>query len=333
MAHYLDMTKRQRVLAYLTLGWSHRRIAREVGVDRDTVRRYAAQAAANPAKVFAGSPAVAPSPGSRSGAAVHDALIRERLERGLTAQRIWQDLVETTGYGGSYESVKRYVRRVELRAARAIGVMHHAPGEEAQVDFFRGAPTHDPTTGRQRPTWCFRMTLAHSRHGYEEAVWQLDLPTFLRLHEHAFRDFGGVPKVIRHDNLKAAVTRACLFDPDTNAVYAAFAQHWGFVPLPTQPRHPEENGKEERAGGYVKSNALRGRTFDSLAAQNAHLRSWNETWARQRIHGTTKRQVWAHFVATERAVRRPCPAQAFALFACGTRTVHRDGHVEVAGAF
>ena len=70
-----------------------------------------------------------------------------------------------------------------------------------------------------------------------------------------------MPTVVRHDNLKAAVVRACFFDPDSHDVYLAFAAHWGFTPLPTQPRRPEENGKQERSGGYVKDNALKGRRF------------------------------------------------------------------------
>jgi transposase len=82
-----------------------------------------------------------------------------------------------------------------------------------------------------------------------------------------------VPAVIRHDNLKAAVVRACFLDPDSHEVYLAFAAHWGFTPLPTRPRNPKENGKQEPSGGYVKSNALKGRRFDSLAAQNAFLRA------------------------------------------------------------
>lgn len=69
-----------------------------------------------------------------------------------------------------------------------------------------------------------------------------DRTSFLRAHEHAFEEFGGVPQVVRHDNLKAAVARACLYDPDVSEVYAAFAQHWGFVPLPGRPRHPQEQG-------------------------------------------------------------------------------------------
>jgi len=139
--------------------------------------------------------------------------------------------------------------------------------------------------------------------------------------------------VIRHDNLKAAVVRACLYDPDVHEVYLAFAKHWGFTPLPTKPRYPQENGKQERSGGYVKDNALKGRRFDSLEAHNAWLKHWNRTIARLRIHGTTRRQVWTHFVETERQALQPLAAEAFPLFSAGERTVHADGHVEVAGAF
>ena len=364
MPNYLKMPQKQQVLALLALGWSYRRIQAETGVRRETVGRYDRQrqanaaktfpgsdgappaasegtalvAAANPAKTFAGStPNAAKTfagsvPPVRFAAAAYRDAITEKLDAGLTLQRVWQDLVEDFGYGASYESVKRYVRTLAPRR-RAVGVFHVAPGAEAQVDFFRGAPTLDAPTGQWRRPWVFRMTLGHSRHGYEEAVWDQRLETFLRLHERAFQDLGGVPRVVRHDNLKAAVVRACLYDPDSHEVYLAFAAHWGFTPLPTQPRSPQENGKQERSGGYVKSNALKGRRFDSLEAQNAHLHHWNRTIARLRIHGTTRRQVWTHFVETEQHALQPLAAIAFPFFRAGERTVHTDGHVEVDGAF
>ena len=294
--------------------------------------------AANPAKTFPGS---APNPAKtfpgsalrrRFAAAPYRTTITEKLDAGLTRQRIWQDLVEEFGYGASYESVKRFVRTL-APVRRAVGVFHCAPGAEAQIDFFRGAPTLDPRTGEWRRPWVFRMTLGHSRHGYEEPVWDQKLETFLRLHERAFRDVGGVPAVVRHDNLKAAVVRACFYDPDSHDVYVAFARHWGFTPLPTQPRRPQENGKQERSGGYVKNNALAGRQFESLDAHNAHLRHWNRTIARLRIHGTTRRQVWTHFVEVEQPALRPLAADPFPLFSAGERTVHADGHVEVDGSF
>jgi transposase len=268
-------------------------------------------------------------------AAVHRAEIVEGVEAGDSAQVIYQGLVERHGYPGSYDSVKRYVRHLKAaQPKRAVGVMHHAPGEEAQVDYFRGAPTFDPERGAYHRPWVFRMTLCHSRHGYEEAVWRLDLPTFLALHERAFRAFGGVVQVVRHDNTAAGVSRACFFDPDNNTTYLAFARHWTFTPLPTKPYSPSENGKQERAGGYCKHNAYRrGQRFESLAEHNSHLRRWNERWARTRIHGTTRRQVWAHFIESDLPTLRPCPLESFALFECGTRKVAVDAHIKVAGSF
>jgi len=364
MANYLKVTKLQQVTALLDLGWSYRRIEAETGVRRETVSRYDRLRGSNPAKTFPGSdseecrenggsqgsvdPKAAKTfPGSEAkpanvfagserrswcAAARYDDVIEAKLEHGLTIQRIWQDLVEDYGYGHSYESVKRYVRKQRKRR-RLVGVMHSAPGEEAQIDFFRGAPTLHPDTGRWRRPWVFRMTLCHSRHGYEEAVWDQKLDTFLRLHERAFRDLGGVVKVVRHDNLKAGVVRACLYDPDTNAIYEAFSKHWGFTALPTRPRNPKESGKEERSGGYVKDNALKGRRFNSLGEQNEFLKKWNRTIARLRIHGTTRKQVWAHYLETDKPALQPLSPEPFPLFKCGTRTVHPDGHVEVAGSF
>jgi transposase len=364
MANYLKMPKKSHVLALIALGWSFRRIEAETGVRRETVSRYARAGPANAAKTFLGSDASPPPDSPKSGgtdtanaakmfpgsdpnpaktfpgsdtrrrfaAAVYHAAITEKLDAGLSLQRVWQDLVEEYSYGASYESVKRFVRTL-TPARRAVGVFHCAPGAEAQVDFFQGAPTLEAATGQWRRPWVFRMTLGHSRHGYEEAVWDQKLETFLRLHERAFRDLGGVPLVIRHDNLKAAVVRACFYDPDSHEVYLAFAAHWGFTPLPTQPRHPQENGKQERSGGYVKGNALKGRRFDSLDAQNAFLRHWNRTIARLRIHGTTRRQVWTHFTEVEQGALQPLAATAFPFFTSGERTVHADGHVEVDGSF
>jgi len=364
VANYLKMQRRQQVLALLELGWTYRRIEAETGVRRETVSRYDRLRRSNAAKVFPGSegansppetgppdpetsnpakvfPGPEPNaakafpgaglPPRSSAAAYHDAIV-EKLEARLSLQRIWQDLGEEFGYAHSYESVKRYVRTLR-RVRRVAGVIHTAPGEEGQVDFFRGVPTFNAATGQWQRPWVFRMTLGHSRHGYEEAVWDQKLETFLGLHENAFRDFGGVPLVVRHDNLKSAVVRACLFDPDVNPVYTAFARHCGFTSLPTRPRNPRENGKQERSGGYVKGNALKGHRFNSLEECNAHLRRWNRTVARWRIHGTTRRQVWTHFLESEKPALQPLPAEPFALFRCGERVVHPDGHVEVDGAF
>ena len=133
MANYLKMKQRQQVIALLDLGWTYRRIEAETGVRRETVSRYdrlrqsnaakvfpgsvprpsaaeppqapdLATTVANPAKVFPGSPSNAAKvfPGSRvpprSTAAPYRDAILEKLDLGLSLQRIWQDLVEEYGF-------------------------------------------------------------------------------------------------------------------------------------------------------------------------------------------------------------------------------------------
>jgi len=335
MGNYLKMAERQRIQALLELGWSYRRIQRETGVDRETVAKYDPRREPKAAKVSAGtvSKPARVSTGPASACEPYRGIIEAAVARGLTAQRIWQDLREDYHFSQQYASVKRFVHTVKRCHPEVAAVMEHPPGEEAQVDFFQGPPTLDPATGRWRRPWIFRMTLSCCRHSYEEPLWRQDRVSFIRAHENAFLDFGGVPHTVRLDNLKAGVVRACLYDPDISELYAAFAKHWGFVPLPSRPRHPQEQGIAERGGGYVKDNALKGRSFDSLEELETFLKRWNRTIARVRIHGTTRKQVYTHFLEVEKPALKPVPAERFNLFEVGTRSVHLDGYVEVARAF
>lgn len=346
MGNYLQMATQQQIKTLLDLGWSQRRIARELGVHRETVSRYGRQERAGPgariAVIAAGPEAITaagsqnrpnPIPGPSSLAAPYQEVIAAALKRGLSARRIWQDLIEEQGYQAGYLTVQRYVRGLKRVRPEVADHLEHPPGEEAQVDFFKSpAPVLDPG-GRWRRPWIFRMTLSCSKHGYEEALWSQERVGFMRAHEHAFLEFGGVPKVVRHDNLKAAVVRACLYDPDLSEVYESFARHWGFVALPSRPRHPQEQGVQERSGGYVKHNALKGRRFQSLEEVNEFLRRWNRQIAQQRIHGSTRRQVLAHFLEVERPALQPLAEERFALFEVGSRAVHPDGYIEVEGGF
>ena len=198
MGNYLPMASQQQVRALLQLGWSHRRIARELGVHRETVSRYVRQQRAGPPVVIAGSEdepvrqlavlQTRPNPitGPPSLAAPYHEVIAQALERGLSAQRIWQDLMEEHGYGGGYLTVQRYVRALKRVRPEVADRLEHPPGEEAQVDFFKSpAPVLD-SAGRWRRPWVFRMTLSCSKHGYEEALWSQAQVGFMRAHKHAF---------------------------------------------------------------------------------------------------------------------------------------------------
>src|SRR5581483_2283211 len=155
-----------RVQALLELGWTYRRIERETGVRRETVARYDPRRGSKPAIVITGP--LHPPPqaakvitGSHSAVQPYREVVEAALAKGLTAQRIGQDLREDYGYGRAYSSVMRFVRSIKRRRPEVADVLEHPPGEEAQVDYFQGAPTLDPA-GRWRRPWIFRMTLSCS---------------------------------------------------------------------------------------------------------------------------------------------------------------------------
>jgi hypothetical protein len=205
------------------------------------------------------------------------------------------------------------------------------PGEEGQVDFGSGPWVTEE--GKRRRTHVLRITLSHSRKGYSEGIYRQTCDEFIRCLENSLRHFGGVPAVLVLDNLKAAVKNADWFDPELNPKIVSFARHYGLAILPTHPASPREKGKIESGIKYVKTNAIKGRVFASLKELNCFLLHWETTVADTRIHGTTKKQVRALFDEVERPALRPLPAEPFPLFHECKRTVHRDGHVEVARAY
>jgi transposase len=259
-------------------------------------------------------------------------IIQAKLDLGLTAQRIYQDLVSEHSFAGSYYSVRRFVRRLGQGRPLPFRRLECAAGEEAQVDFGSGAPLRQ-ADGRLRRPHVFRIVLSHSRKAYSEAVLRQTTDAFVRCLENAFWYFGGVPRTVVLDNLRAAVAKADWFDPTLNPKVQSFCEHYGTVMLPTKPRTPRHKGKIESGVSYVKGNALKGLVFATLADENQHLLHWEESVADTRVHGTTRQQVGKLFATVERAALLPLPPSRFPCFAEGRRIVHRDGHVEVAKAY
>ena len=272
------------------------------------------------------------SAGSRSECEPYRDEIVRKLEQGLTGQRIWQDLIDEYGFAAKYHSVRRYVVRLQKKTPQLVRRMEVAAGEEAQVDFGTGAwiTTAD---GKRRRSWVFRIVLSHSRKAYSEAVFHQNAEAFIGALENSFRYFGGVPKTLVIDNLKAAVKQADWYDPEIHPKLQSFAQHYGTVFLPTKPYTPEHKGKVEAGVKYVKNNGLKGHEFVSLDAENKHLLEWEDRVADTRLHGTTKRQVRQHFEEIERPALLALPVERFPFFHEGRRSVNRDGHCEVAKAY
>lgn len=258
-------------------------------------------------------------------------IILAKVQEQLSAQRIWQDLVES-GAAVGYDSVRRFVQKLGRTRSLPFRRMECGPGEEAQVDFGSGAAVIGPD-GKRRKTNVFRIVLSHSRKAYSEATFTQTTEDFFRCLENAFAHFGGVPQTLVIDNLKAAVAHPDWFDPELTPKVQSFCRHYGTVILPTRPYTPRHKGKIESGVKYVKNNALKARSFASLEEQNRCLADWERSVADTRIHGTTKRQVKQLFEQAERSALLPLPRERFACFHEGKRKVNRDGHVEVAKAY
>jgi len=328
MVNEVKMGVRDAILGLFGQGWSRRRIARELGVNRRTVARYVALAkkeskcTTNPtpgtdrpvdAELEGRASAPPELPGPPSKCKPFRGTIIEKRDAGLTAQRIWQDLKTEHGFAGSYQSVKRFCRRLGRKTQLPFRRIEVEPGAEVQADFGKGALVKRPNGKRRRPH-VLRVGLSFSRKAYSQGIWRQTTDDFLGTLENSFWYFGGVPRTIVIDNLKAAVTKADWFDPELNPKIEAFARHYGCVILPTKPYTPRHKGKIESGVNYVQDNGLKNHSFESLEEHNDHLLDWEANVADQRIHGTTRKQVGKLFEEVERAALLPLPAERFPFF-------------------
>ena len=273
-----------------------------------------------------------PPPQTTSSVEPYRDLVLQLHRDGVDGTAIRERIAEV-GFQGSVSAIYRFLHRLAPAEPDVTVRVETAPGEEAQVDFGYAGKLLDPESGLKRKAWAFVMTLSWSRHQYVEFVWDQSVPTWLTLHRHAFEYFGGVPKRIKLDNLKAAITKACVDDPQVQQAYRECAEHYGFLIDPCRPRTPEHKGKVESGVKYVKRNFLGGRTPSALPQANQDVLTWCRTTAGLRRHGTTKEQPLARFTSTERGLLLPLPNSPYDLATWKVATVARDCYVVFENAY
>jgi transposase len=300
-------------------------IARETGYDWRTVKRYLA----------ADAPAVPPALAKRGSgprkidpyAHLIDAWLRRQPR--LKASVIHERLVAEHGFQGHYQRVKVYVRehRARLAAADPEPAGFHRrfevlPGAQAQVDW--GDEGEIQTVTGPLHAFSFHMTLAHSRDPFCCFTAGQDLATFWDCHRRAFAHFGGVPAVIVYDRTKTVVRRhvgrgqATPLHPEA----VAFAAHYGFAIWLAAAYRPQSKGRVERQVEVVRSHALEGRMFDSLAAMDAAFLVWLPI-RRAQVH-RTHGEVIAVRAERDRAALGQLPERPYLVVERYTRRVAKD---------
>jgi len=305
-------------------GQSIRGIARELGISRNTVRKYLRASEIPKAK---------PRPRRGSKLDPYKEYPDERLSHGVDNCVVLLREIRERGYTGGCTILKDYVAPSRQRRNQAATMRYETePGEQMQVDF--GRYTYRSPDGKDHSVWAFVMILSWSRSLYVEFVERADTATFLRCHIHGFEHFGGVPQRCLYDNTKLVVLRRDREGrPVWNERFIDFSAVLGFEPKLCRPYRAQTKGKVERGVGYVEGNFWPGARFVDLADLNRQAMQWIATVADVCIHGTTHERPVDRF-ETERAKLMALPDRSkLQSFLRDERTVGRDGYVRYGTAW
>jgi transposase len=282
-------------------GWGSKAIARELGVARNTVRRYRREA------VVAGRQV-------RARRRLTEAVVRDAqaLYTGVAERNavVVHRLLREQGRVLGLRTVQRAVTPVR-QAQRAADVatvrVETAPGAQLQIDF---GEKRVAIGGTEVRVFLLVAVLSYSRRLFVQAFLNERQDDWREGIASAFVHFGGVTTTILGDNARALVlgrdraTGTVHFHP----AYLAFCRDWGVQPRACAPYRARTKGKTESGVKYVKRNALAGLTFESFSALEQHLAAWMLE-ADRRVHGTTHEAPLDRFLRDELAALRPLPAR------------------------
>jgi transposase len=257
-------------------------IARRLGLDRKTVRKYL--------KAMTGPPVGQNRRIRRRLLEQFEGYVRIRVAQGCTNGKVLLREIQAQGYQGSYTILKDFLRPLrEQEQWRAEIRWEAPPGLYAQIDwgdFTAQLPDHSLIR-----LHAFVFTLVYSRVTYAEWTTRMDMAHLMRCHEHAFTYVGGVPKYIVYDRMKTVV----LGEDERgqvrfNPAFGDFAQYYGFTPKATPPSWPRGKGKVESGVKYVRHNFWQGLvSIAGVDDLNLRCREWLDKVANPRVHGTTGR--------------------------------------------
>jgi transposase len=297
-------------------------IARELDLDRKTVRNCLQQAAWAPYRRVEASSLLDP----------HRQWLAQRApEVDYSARILWQELRSQRAFTGSYVIVRRAV--VPLRVEATVAALTQrrfetGPGEQAQCDW--GQVTVS-LGGVRTKVQVFVMTLGYSRRGFALGFLRQRMPDLLAAHEAAFAHFGGRCETLLYDRMRTVVLGSAEGRTRLNATFAAFAEHWGFTPRLCQPYRAQTKGKVESGVKYVKRNFVPGRTFSSLEDFNEQLAAWQIEIADVRDHGTTHQRPIDRFAEEAQALVPTADHASFLQAMVRDRVVADDWLVAIDG--
>lgn len=316
----LTMYQQITIQTLVKQGRKKTEVAREMGCHRNTVRNI----------ILVGLAREKQTREKLSYFASYHDQIKGWVDKEVSNLRMYEILTETYHITRTYDSLCKYIQKEFPKYREAFGVQVTSPGEEAEVDFgYAGLqPVNAPGVPVSRgKTWVLVVKLSHSRASYHEITHDQKVTTLTAGITRAFTSFGGVPKRLKVDNLRAAILNNQHFDLQFNQDFLEWANHYGCVIVPCTPYSPEQKGKVESEVKYVKGNFFVERIFSDVHDLCGQLSVWSKEYANKRIHGTTKTIPWDVLVGVERSSLQRLPETPYTTFERGTRTVAGNCHI------
>ncbi len=335
----------RKIKEILRLKWetrlSHRAIGRACKLSSSTVSEYiqrATQAGLSwplpdglseedlYGKLF---PKSAPASPSEKPLPDWDEVHRELRKRGVTLKLLWTEYFEQfpTGYG--YTQYCQYYRGWKRKLSPAMRLPRKG-GEELEVDYAGlTLPLVNAETGEISAAQIFVATLAASSYLYAEAQSSQTLPNWIGGHVRSFAFFGGLPRILKPDNIKAGVKSPCYYEPDLNPSYQEMAEYYGLAVLPTRVRKPKDKPNAENGVQNVERwvlAPLRKQTFFNVGEINQAMRPWLDALNDRRMEhlGKSRREL---FEELDRPTLHPLPEQPYEFAIWKTALVNIDYHV------
>lgn len=327
-----------------------RAVARSTGLDRNTVRRlirFGQEAGLKPgdnwpdeAKLQAIQGRVGRPGGVREQGPVEQALLsrQPQIQAWLKEDRLIltkvHELLGREGLPVPYPTLHRFARK-HCGFGKHVGTVRRiegTPGEFAEVDFGQLGLLQELGSGRRRVVHGFMMVLGYSRLSCVIPVFRQDLVTVIDCFERALEFFGGCPRRMVIDGMKACLDKADPCSPRFNRTFLEYANYRGFLPDPARPRHPKDKPVIENTVRFVRERFFKGETFIDLDDTARRALIWCRDTAGRRIHGTTRRVPVEVFETEEKAVLIPLQGGHFDPPRWTDCKIHPDHHIRVDGA-
>ena len=342
------------IVRRIQAGHTIRSIARSLGYDRKTIRKYLNVFRAKGVVIEAGSVV-----DEQQILSLVQELVRENersSEKQVLLEPYREELIDLVTKKGlkpksaftvlrehhpdelmdqvSYTSFKRFVRSNTL-ALKVKGVtcrIEVEPGSQLQIDYGKVGRLFDPLTNTLRTLYGFIATLSYSRHKFVEFTFSQNQQSFAQSHVKAFAYFQGVPTTVVLDNLKAGVISPSLYDPDFNRTYNEMARYYKCFLDPARAGHPKDKGKVEADVKTIREKFKELRVLSpgaSLGELNEKILHWLREGYGMRVHGTTGCKPYAVFIEEEQPALLSLPEEPFEIAFWREATVHPDCYIQV----